>query len=77
MRNARAVKRDRKLCAKGKSTSLRRCKRKKRGYTTLDNHHFAGKANSPATMPVPVNDHRARAERADQYRLAEANARKP
>ena len=25
----------------------------------MDNHHFAGKANSPTTVPVPVNDHRA------------------
>ncbi len=35
------------------------CDRKKRGYTTMDDHHFAGKANNPATVPVPVNDHRA------------------
>ncbi len=26
----------------------------------MDDHHFAGKANSPATIRVPVNDHRAR-----------------
>jgi hypothetical protein len=25
----------------------------------MDEHHFAGKANSPTTVPVPVNDHRA------------------
>jgi hypothetical protein len=25
----------------------------------LDNHHPAGKANSPVTIPIPVNDHRA------------------
>jgi hypothetical protein len=24
-----------------------------------DRHHIAGKANSPATIPVSVNDHRA------------------
>jgi hypothetical protein len=35
------------------------CKRKKEEKTTVDNHHVAGKANSPVTMPVPVNDHRA------------------
>jgi hypothetical protein len=25
--------------------------------TAKDNHHFAMKANSPITIPVPVNDH--------------------
>ena len=35
------------------------CKRIKEGETALDNHHIAGKANSPITIPVPVNDHRA------------------
>jgi hypothetical protein len=25
----------------------------------MDNHHFAGRANNPITIPVPVNDHRA------------------
>ncbi len=25
----------------------------------MDKHHFAGKANNPLTVPVPVNDHRA------------------
>ena len=28
------------------------CKRIKEGKTTLDNHHIAGKANSPITIPV-------------------------
>ena len=36
------------------------CDRKKRGKTTLDRHHVAGKSNSPATIPIPVNDHLAR-----------------
>lgn len=36
------------------------CDRKKRGKTTLDRHHVAGKANSPVVTPIPVNDHRAR-----------------
>jgi hypothetical protein len=35
------------------------CKRKERGMTTRDNHHFAMKANSPITVPIHVNDHRA------------------
>ncbi|MGA2989581.1 MAG: hypothetical protein ABSD88_03820 [Candidatus Korobacteraceae bacterium] len=25
----------------------------------MDNHHFAGEANNPLTVPVPANDHRA------------------
>ncbi len=36
------------------------CARQKRGQTTQDNHHPAGRANNPTTIPVPVNDHRAR-----------------
>ena len=35
------------------------CDREKRGRKTMDNHHPFGKANSPFTIPVPVNDHRA------------------
>lgn len=35
------------------------CIRKKRGQTTQDNHHPAGKANNPAKIPVYVNDHQA------------------
>jgi hypothetical protein len=36
------------------------CQRRASGRTTADNHHFAGKANSPITVTIPVNDHRAR-----------------
>ena len=36
------------------------CDRKLRGHKTTDNHHVAGQANDPLTIPVPVNDHRAR-----------------
>jgi hypothetical protein len=36
------------------------CQRIANGQTTVDQHHFAGRANSPATMPIAVNDHRAR-----------------
>lgn len=42
------------------------CNRKERGKTTLDRHHVAGKSNSPVTIAIPVNDHRARLS-ADQY----------
>jgi hypothetical protein len=37
-----------------------KCERKKRGHKTTDDHHVAGKANDPITIPVDVNDHRAR-----------------
>lgn len=35
------------------------CQRTANGRTTVDDHHFAGEANNPTTIPVPVNDHRA------------------
>jgi hypothetical protein len=35
------------------------CQREKLGHSLLDNHHPAGKANDPTTIPIPVNDHRA------------------
>jgi hypothetical protein len=43
-----------------------KCKRKENGMTTTDDHHFAMKANSPITLPVPVNDHRAELNVAQQ-----------
>jgi len=42
------------------------CDRKQRGKTMLDRHHIAGKSNSPVTISIPVNDHRARLS-ADQH----------
>ena len=35
------------------------CERAAKGCSTMDLHHFAGRANNPAAIPVPVNDHRA------------------
>ena len=35
------------------------CKRKEQSITTRDDHHFAMKANSPITVSIPANDHRA------------------
>ncbi len=35
------------------------CQRKRSGKTEIDQHHVAGEANDPTTIPVPVNDHRA------------------
>jgi hypothetical protein len=42
------------------------CKRKEKAMKTEDDHHFAGQANSPITVPVPVNDHRAELTPAQQ-----------
>lgn len=36
-----------------------RCMRVKEGRSPYDNHHVAGKANHPSTIPIDVNDHRA------------------
>jgi hypothetical protein len=35
------------------------CQREKLGRSSFDNHHPAGKANDPTTIPLPTNDHRA------------------
>ncbi len=35
------------------------CERAAKDRSTTDQHHFAGEANNPATIPIPVNDHRA------------------
>jgi hypothetical protein len=35
------------------------CDRKARKKSEKDNHHIAGPANSPITIKIPVNDHRA------------------
>jgi hypothetical protein len=42
-----------------KPTTCAACQRTSSGRTIMDNHHFAGKANNPTTIAVPVNDHRA------------------
>lgn len=35
------------------------CQRARLGKLRVDQHHPAGKANSPVTVPIDVNDHRA------------------
>lgn len=47
------------LIAGSNPTICAACQRVSKGRTTIDEHHFAGRANNPATIPVPVNDHRA------------------
>lgn len=54
------------LVRKGKSIICHDCKRKEKGMNRKDNHHFAGKANSPITLPIPVNDHSAELTPAQQ-----------
>ena len=43
----------------GSSGICAACKRKKNGHALSDRHHVAGSANSPVTVSIPVNDHRA------------------
>lgn len=47
------------LIPKTNPTMCHRCKRMKKGKTITDDHHVFAKANSPITLPTPVNDHRA------------------
>ena len=47
------------LIPKKKPTICAACDREKRGRTSMDNHHVFGKANSPITVSMSVNDHRA------------------
>lgn len=35
------------------------CQRSSKGRIAMDQHHFGGRANNPATIPITVNDHRA------------------
>jgi hypothetical protein len=47
------------LIAGSKPIICARCQREQKGHSTIDNHHPAGKANSPVTITIPANDHRA------------------
>jgi hypothetical protein len=47
------------LIAGSKPTICAECERASNRRTTVDEHHFAGRANNPATVRIPVNDHRA------------------
>lgn len=53
-----------------------RCDRQAKSKSTLDAHHVAGEANSPVTIPIPVNDHRARLS-ADQYEWRKGTLENP
>ncbi len=48
------------LIPKSKPRICAECQRKNQGQSVTDNHHVAGKNNHAGTVPVPVNDHRAR-----------------
>jgi|SRR5579872_3060019 len=47
------------LITGSRPTMCAACQRAAEGRTTTDLHHSFGRANSPATIQVPVNDHRA------------------
>lgn len=47
------------LIAKRDPIMCHKCWRIKSGRTINDDHHPAGDANDPTTIPIPVNDHRA------------------
>jgi hypothetical protein len=47
------------LIANSKPLTCAECQRKSQGKRTVDTHHVAMRANNPATVQVPVNDHRA------------------
>jgi hypothetical protein len=54
------------LIPNSKPITCAACDRKRKGATTMDDHHFAGESNSPVTVPTPVNDHRAELSVAQQ-----------
>jgi hypothetical protein len=54
------------LIPKANPAICAQCVRVIQGKSTRDNHHVAGKANDPTTIPVPVNDHRAELSVAQQ-----------
>ncbi len=62
--------------ANRKSKLCARCERRRRGQRTTDDHHVAGKANNPATIPVMTNDHRARLSE-DQHDWPKATLANP
>jgi hypothetical protein len=47
------------LIRKDKGVACTACVRVRQRKRGMDNHHVAGKANSPAMLSIPVNDHRA------------------
>jgi hypothetical protein len=53
------------------------CQRRSKGQNTLDKHHVAGRANSPVTIAVPVNDHRAELSTDQQDNWPPATLRNP
>ena len=54
------------LNADSNPTICAECDRMKKGQTPMDDHHVAGQANAPETIPTSTNDHRARLN-VDQY----------
>ena len=46
------------LIAGSKPITCHECRRRQEGKSITDDHHVFAKANSPVTLPTPVNDHR-------------------
>lgn len=59
-----------------KPTTCAACQRATAGGKLTDDHHAFGRANSPITIPVPVNDHRARLS-VDQMDWPKSTLRNP
>ena len=57
-------------------TTCAACQRAKAGQTGTEGHHPFGRANSSITIPVPVNDHRARLS-VDQMDWPKSTLRNP
>lgn len=64
------------LIAGSKPMICAECQRRTKGKNTMDKHHPAGKANSPITIPVPANVHRAELSTA-QYDWPEETLENP
>jgi hypothetical protein len=47
------------LISKSDPITCHKCQRAKKGSSVTDDHHPAGEANDPTTVPIPANDHRA------------------
>lgn len=52
-------KRPQALIARRKQTVCFECDAKRRGKSTFEANHVAGRANDPTMLDVPINDHRA------------------
>ncbi len=64
------------LIPKSKPMTCAECQRQKNARKPTDNHHVFGKTNSPITVSILANDHRAQLS-IDQYEWPEETLRNP